>query len=96
MRAARTPGSGPAPSRPPIVLADFEGRDYGEILKTCYFIFDVGDKGEKAGEVVDQLGGLAEMGFQAAIGAVAKAAGDASKWGHDPETSEWFLPGART
>ena len=48
-----------------------EGRDYDEILKTCYFIFDVGDKGEKAGEVVDQLGWLAEMGFQAAIGAVA-------------------------
>jgi F420-dependent oxidoreductase-like protein len=48
-----------------------EGRDYDDIIKTCYFIFDVGEKGEKAGEVVDQLGGLAEMGFQAAIGAVA-------------------------
>jgi F420-dependent oxidoreductase-like protein len=48
-----------------------EGRDYDDIMKTCYFIFDVGEKGEKAGEVVDQLGGLAEMGFQAAIGAVA-------------------------
>ena len=48
-----------------------EGRDYDDILKTCYFIFDVGEKGEKAGEIVDQLGGLAEMGFQAAIGAVA-------------------------
>jgi len=50
---------------------DAEGRDYGEITKTCYFIFDVGEKGEKAGEVVDQLGRLAGMGFQAAIGAVA-------------------------
>ena len=48
-----------------------EGRDYDDIMKTCYFIFDVGAKGEKAGEIVDQLGGLAEMGFQAAIGAVA-------------------------
>lgn len=48
---------------------DAEGRDYDDITKTCYFIFDVGEKGEKAGEVVDQLGGLAEMGFQAAIGA---------------------------
>ena len=48
-----------------------EGRDYEEILKTCYFIFDVGEKGEKAAEVTDQLGRLAEMGFQAAIGAVA-------------------------
>jgi F420-dependent oxidoreductase-like protein len=50
---------------------DAEGRDYDEIEKTCYFIFDPGEKGEKVGEMVDQLGGLAEMGFQAAIGAVA-------------------------
>ena len=47
------------------------GRDYDEIEKTCYFIYDVGPKGEKAQEVVDQLGGLAQMGFHAAIGAVA-------------------------
>jgi F420-dependent oxidoreductase-like protein len=47
------------------------GRDYDEILKTCYFIFDVGEKGEKTNEVIDQLGRLAELGFQAAIGAVA-------------------------
>jgi F420-dependent oxidoreductase-like protein len=50
---------------------DAEGRDYDEIEKTCYFIFDPGEKGEKAGEIVDQLGNLAEMGFQAAIGQVA-------------------------
>jgi F420-dependent oxidoreductase-like protein len=49
-----------------------EGRDYDEILKTCYFVFDVGEKGEQAQQVVDQLGELAEMGFQAAIGAVAR------------------------
>ncbi|HEY7143041.1 MAG TPA: LLM class F420-dependent oxidoreductase [Streptosporangiaceae bacterium] len=48
-----------------------EGRDYDDILKTCYFIFDVGPGGEKAQQVVDQLGRLAELGFQAAIGAVA-------------------------
>jgi len=48
-----------------------EGRDYDEISKTCYFIFDMGEKGEKAGQVTDELGKLAEMGFQAAIGAVA-------------------------
>jgi F420-dependent oxidoreductase-like protein len=47
------------------------GRDYDEIEKTCYFMYDVGPKGEKAQEVVDQLGSLAEMGFQAAIGSVA-------------------------
>jgi len=50
---------------------DAEGRDYDEITKTCYFIFDVGEKGEKSAEVVDQLGRLAEMGFGVAIGAVA-------------------------
>jgi F420-dependent oxidoreductase-like protein len=48
-----------------------EGRDYDEITKTCYFIFDPGPKGEKTGEIVDRLGELAEMGFEAAIGAVA-------------------------
>jgi alkanesulfonate monooxygenase SsuD/methylene tetrahydromethanopterin reductase-like flavin-dependent oxidoreductase (luciferase family) len=50
---------------------DAEGRDYDDIEKTCYFIFDVGKNGERAAEMVDQLGGLAEMGFGAAIGAVA-------------------------
>ncbi len=50
---------------------DAEGRDYDEIVKTCYFIFDVGDQGQHAGQVVDQLGNLAGLGFQAAIGAVA-------------------------
>jgi F420-dependent oxidoreductase-like protein len=49
---------------------DAEGRDYDEITKTCYFVFDVGDKGEKAVQVVDQLSELAGLGFQAAIGAV--------------------------
>src|SRR5262250_1291120 len=50
---------------------DAEGRDYDEITKTVYFIFDPGDKGEKTAEMVDQLASLAEMGFHAAIGAVA-------------------------
>ena len=48
-----------------------EGRDYDEIEKTVYFLYDVGPKGEKAQEVVDALGGLAQMGFQTAIGGVA-------------------------
>jgi F420-dependent oxidoreductase-like protein len=50
---------------------DAEGRDYDEITKTVYFSYDVGAKGEKAAQVVDQLGQFASMGFQAAIGAVA-------------------------
>jgi F420-dependent oxidoreductase-like protein len=50
---------------------DAEGRDYDEITKTCYFVFDVGAKGEKAAEVVDRLGHLSELGFDVAMGAVA-------------------------
>jgi F420-dependent oxidoreductase-like protein len=49
---------------------DAEGRDYDEITKTCYFVFDVGEKGEKAAEMVDRLGQLADLGFQAALGAL--------------------------
>ena len=49
-----------------------EGRDYDDILKTCYFSFDVGEKGEKTSEIVDRLGKLADLGFQAAIGSVAR------------------------
>jgi F420-dependent oxidoreductase-like protein len=48
-----------------------EGRDYDDIEKTCYFAFDVGEKGEKAGQVVGDLGRLAGMGFRTAIGVVA-------------------------
>ena len=51
---------------------DAEGRSYDEIIKTCYFLFDVGERGERAAQVVDQLRALAGMGFQAAIGQVAR------------------------
>jgi F420-dependent oxidoreductase-like protein len=50
---------------------DAEGRVYDEIRKSCYFIFDPGPGGERVGEMIDQLGGLAAMGFNTAIGAVA-------------------------
>jgi F420-dependent oxidoreductase-like protein len=50
---------------------DAEGRDYDSIRKTCYFIFDVGRHGEKAGEVTDQLARLAGLGFTDAIGVVS-------------------------
>ncbi len=50
---------------------DAEGRDYDEIEKTCYFMYDVGRDGELANSVVDRLGALAELGFGAAIGSVA-------------------------
>ena len=50
---------------------DAENRVYDEIQKTCYYIFDVGPNGEKANEIIEDLGALAEMGFETAIGAVA-------------------------
>jgi F420-dependent oxidoreductase-like protein len=48
-----------------------EGRDYDEIEKTVTFQFDVGERGERASEVVNQLAGLAELGIDMAIGSVA-------------------------
>jgi F420-dependent oxidoreductase-like protein len=47
-----------------------EGRDYGEILKTCILPMDVGSNGEKTAELIDRLGDLAEAGIQAVIGSV--------------------------
>jgi alkanesulfonate monooxygenase SsuD/methylene tetrahydromethanopterin reductase-like flavin-dependent oxidoreductase (luciferase family) len=48
-----------------------EGRDYDEIEKTVIFRFDVGERGERASELVDQLAELAELGIDMAIGGVA-------------------------
>jgi F420-dependent oxidoreductase-like protein len=47
-----------------------EGRDYDEILKTAYYILDVGAKGEKVDAVLADLRRLADLGFGATIGAV--------------------------
>ena len=44
------------------------GRDYDTIYKTAYYYFDL-SKG--AQRIVDELGALAELGFDAAIGGVA-------------------------
>lgn len=52
-----------------------EGRDYGEIEKTALFRFDVGDRGERVQETIDQLGELAAMGFGVAHGSVAGVSG---------------------
>jgi F420-dependent oxidoreductase-like protein len=46
------------------------GRDYDSIEKTCYYRFDVGEDGSRVGQIVEDLRGLADMGFQAAIGGV--------------------------
>jgi F420-dependent oxidoreductase-like protein len=46
------------------------GRPYDEILKTVYYPFNVGPNGERVDETLAELRRLADLGFQAAIGAV--------------------------
>ncbi|HEX3753423.1 MAG TPA: LLM class F420-dependent oxidoreductase [Streptosporangiaceae bacterium] len=48
-----------------------EGRDYDEIEKTAYYAFNVGEKGERTAQTIDDLGRLSEQGIQTAIGGVA-------------------------
>jgi alkanesulfonate monooxygenase SsuD/methylene tetrahydromethanopterin reductase-like flavin-dependent oxidoreductase (luciferase family) len=50
-----------------------EDRDYREIERTCAFAFDVGERGERADELVGQLRWLAGMGVETAIGMVPNA-----------------------
>jgi F420-dependent oxidoreductase-like protein len=45
-----------------------EGRDYDAIEKTVYYRMDLGDRGERVGQVVDELGALAQAGAQKGIG----------------------------
>jgi len=47
-----------------------EERDYEKIEKTCAFAFDVGEDGEKVGEVIGGLRWLAGMGIETVIGFV--------------------------
>jgi F420-dependent oxidoreductase-like protein len=47
-----------------------EGRDYERIEKTCAFAFDVGENGEKVGELIGRLRWLADMGIETVIGFV--------------------------
>jgi hypothetical protein len=47
-----------------------EDRDYDEIERTCAFGFDVGENGEKAGELIGQLRWLSDMGIETVIGVV--------------------------
>ena len=48
------------------------GRNYGEIEKTAMFGFDVGENGEKVGQVIGGLRWLASMGIQTVIGSVPR------------------------
>ena len=43
------------------------GRDYDTIFKTAYYVFDTSRGPQR---IVDELGALAGLGFQAAIGGV--------------------------
>ncbi len=45
-----------------------EGRDYDEIEKTALYNFDLGERGERAALVVEELGELAGIGIQVAHG----------------------------
>ena len=47
-----------------------EGRDYGEIEKTCLFTFDVGAGGTNVGKLTGQLRRLASLGIDTVIGSV--------------------------
>jgi F420-dependent oxidoreductase-like protein len=47
-----------------------EGTDYDAIEKTVLYNFDVGEKAENTGKLVDDLGRLAELGFTVAHGSV--------------------------
>jgi F420-dependent oxidoreductase-like protein len=46
------------------------GRDYEEIEKTCAFAFDVGERGEKVGDLIGRLRWLSGMGIETVIGFV--------------------------
>ncbi|GAB1693189.1 LLM class F420-dependent oxidoreductase [Krasilnikovia sp. M28-CT-15] len=49
------------------------GRDYAEIEKTVLYNFDLGEKGERVGEIIDDLRRLAGLGFTVAHGSLRNA-----------------------
>ncbi|MDY7088617.1 MAG: LLM class F420-dependent oxidoreductase [Actinomycetota bacterium] len=52
---------------------DEVGRDYDEIQKTVLFNFDLGEKGERVGEIVEGLRRLHAMGFEVGHGGLRNA-----------------------
>jgi F420-dependent oxidoreductase-like protein len=46
------------------------GRDFDSIMKTVYYVMDVGDNGERVPQVLDDLTALAEAGADGALGAL--------------------------
>jgi len=51
-------------------LCEEAGRDFDTIERTAPFAFDVGERGEKVGELIGQLQWLAGMGIQTVLGMV--------------------------
>ncbi len=49
-------------------LCELEHRDYGAIEKTAPFGFDVGEKGEKVGELIERLRWLGGLGIETVFG----------------------------
>ena len=49
-------------------LCETEGRNYNAIEKTVPFGFDVGEKGEKVGELVDRLRWFDAIGIEPVLG----------------------------
>nr|WP_296068557.1 LLM class F420-dependent oxidoreductase [uncultured Actinoplanes sp.] len=47
------------------------GRDYDEIEKTVVYRFDLGEKGERVGQIIEDLRGLAALGFSVAHGGLS-------------------------
>ena len=52
---------------------DTVGRDYSEIQKTVLYNFDLGEKGERVGEIVEDLRRFAGLGFTVAHGGLRNA-----------------------
>jgi alkanesulfonate monooxygenase SsuD/methylene tetrahydromethanopterin reductase-like flavin-dependent oxidoreductase (luciferase family) len=47
-----------------------EGRDYGEITKTVFHPYDIGEDGKKTEELLDDLGRLHGLGIDVVLGAL--------------------------
>jgi F420-dependent oxidoreductase-like protein len=52
---------------------DDVGRDYDEIQKTVLYNFDLGEKGERVGEIIEGLRRLHDMGFEVGHGGLRNA-----------------------